>query len=263
MIRGTGRARAVGLAVVPVLALGTPACTPDDPLPRHAGPLVGTRCEEAVTASLEAWGATRDAPMGAPMADGATAYRFPTGRIGGWVVLTLRVDGEPEVARIGPDATLRRRFLTDCRPVDEPRPALVADVQGPAEARLTDALLEEALGAASDRAGLVVYAWSPHMPLSVDGWREIAATADRLDLSALPTLIAHADTDFARREAARGGIPQQGLRVVSSVELVMRDLQVHAPSILVFSGERVSPVLPGYRNADGYRSFLEAFLRGD
>jgi hypothetical protein len=247
MIRGTGRARAVGLAVVPVLALGTPACTPDDPLPRHAGPLVGTRCEEAVAASLEAWGAKRDAPMGAPMADGATAYRFPTARIGAWVVLTLRRDGEAEVARIGPDATLRRRFLTDCRPVDEPRPALVADVEGPGAARLTDALLEEALGAASDRPGLVVYAWSPH----------------RLGLSALPTLIAHADTDFARREAARGGIPQQGLRVVSSVELIMRDLQVHAPSILVFSGERVAPVLPGYRNADGYRTFLEAFLRAD
>jgi hypothetical protein len=100
------------------------------------------------------------------------------------------------------------------------------------------------------------------MPLSVDGWREIDTAATALGLDALPVTFAHGDADFARREAARGGIPPAGLREIDSVELVMRDLQLHAPSILVFADGRVSPVLPGYRNADGYRSFLQNFLNG-
>ena len=75
-------------------------------------------------------------------------------------------------------------------------------------------------------------------------------------------LIAHADRGFAEREARRVGIPDVGLREVTSVELIMRDLQVHAPSILVFRSGRVSPVLPGYRNADGYRRFVGSFLKG-
>ena len=36
----------------------------------------------------------------------------------------------------------------------------------------------------------------------------------------------------------------------------MRDALVHAPSIIVFTRDRISPVLPGYRNAEGYARFL-------
>jgi len=125
----------------------------------------------------------------------------------------------------------------------------------------TDADLRAALDDAG-AAGLVVYAWSPHMPLSVDGWTEITSASAARGYDAIPVLIAHADPDFARREAVRGGIPAEGLREVASVELIMRDLQVHAPSILVFGTGTVSPVLPGYRNAEGYGRFLEAFGGG-
>jgi hypothetical protein len=246
-----------------LLGFGAAACVPDHPGRSWvAGPLAAARCQDAVVASLVEWGASPNFLAGAPAATGAESYRYPTGRVGVWVVVTLRADGEAEIARLEPDATVRRTFSSDCRPADQPSPALVAGVEAPAGVRLTDRVLAAALDAAADQQGLVVYAWSPHMPLSVDGWREIAMAAEELRFAALPILIAHPDADFAAREATRGGIPQHGLRVVSSVELLMRDLQVHAPSIVVFSGERVSPVLPGYRNADGYRKFLDAFLDG-
>ena len=74
--------------------------------------------------------------------------------------------------------------------------------------------------------------------------------------------MAHSDRAFAEREAIRVGMPPAGLREIASVELVQRQAQVHAPSIVIFGADRVSPVLPGYRNADGYRRYLEAFLAG-
>ena len=47
-----------------------------------------------------------------------------------------------------------------------------------------------------------------------------------------------------------------------SVELIERELPVHAPAIVAFLGERASPILPGYRNAAGYTRFIERFLDG-
>jgi hypothetical protein len=107
-----------------------------------------------------------------------------------------------------------------------------------------------------DFSAVVVYAWSPHMPLSVEGFRAIEAAASELGLRVVPVLFAGSDPEFARREAARVGMPPAALREVQSVELTMRDMQVHAPSILVFRRGGVSPVLPGYRNAAGYRRYL-------
>ena len=123
----------------------------------------------------------------------------------------------------------------------------------------TDADLRAGLG---ERA-TVVYTWSPHMPLSVDGYREIAQASRALDARLIPVLFAGGDRAFARSEAQRVGIPDEGLREIASIELVFRDAHVHAPTILVFHAGRVSPVLPGYRNADGYRRFLEEFLTDD
>ena len=114
--------------------------------------------------------------------------------------------------------------------------------------------------AADPPVAVVVYVWSPHMPLSVDGYREIALAADALGMALVPVLIPGSDRAFALREAARVGMPTEHVRTSRSIELAMRDAHVHAPSILVFGRGRISPVLPGYRDAGGYRRYLEAFL---
>lgn len=242
------------LTSLAALALALAACVPDRPAPLEgASPLAGVVCDDAAHRTIDAWGAGGDYLPGPPGPGASATYRFPTGRIGSWVVATRLNDGGVALTRVEPDGSTRRTFGADCGHVDH------------TEARsgtggFTDAMLAEATASAG--AGLVVYAWSPHMPLSVDGWTEISRAAATLGLDALPVLIAHADRPFAAREARRVGIPDAGLLEINSVELVMRDLQVHAPAILVFGGDRVSPVLPGYRNADGYGRFLGSFLEG-
>jgi hypothetical protein len=54
-------------------------------------------------------------------------------------------------------------------------------------------------------------------------------------------------------------MPSSGLSEADANELTFRDALVHAPSIIVFSEARVSPVLPGYRNAAGYLRYLQAY----
>ena len=241
------------------------ACVPDRPVrSRLDAFLLDAPCAAESRAAVVAWGARGDG-IGAPPAPGvASTARFPTAEPGVWVVVERGVSGAAvAVHRVDASGTRTLTFDARCtateRTVPGPSAGVAASSPSGPGGTFTDADLRSLL-AASDGVPVVVYLWSPHMPLSVDGWREIEAAAASLGMTAVPVLIAHAEADFARREAARAGIPPEGLRSVASVELLMRDAQVHAPSILIFGADRVSPVLPGYRNAEGYGRFLEAFL---
>lgn len=239
------------------------ACAPDRPdrlshRPRDAF-LEAVPCRDEVVATLDEWGAGAEYLGAPPQRRGSGAYRFPTAILGQWVVVEVPADGPPVVVRSTDTTVTARRFGASCAPdeVESSRPVRASD-EGP---RFTDADLRSLM--ASEGDGLVViYVWAPHMPLSVDGYDEVTAAGTAVDATVVPLLIAYSDLDFATREARRVGIPADGLRQIDATELVLRDAQLHAPSILVFGRDRVSPVLPGYRNAAGYRRYLEAFIAG-
>ena len=108
----------------------------------------------------------------------------------------------------------------------------------------------------------VFYAWSPHMPLSVDGLTEILAAGEHLDLAVIPVLSSHANIGYARDRIEGRDLPVAVLRQSESGELIKRDLFVHAPAIVIFDGgEFVSPVLPGFRYADDYEQLIGRFLQ--
>lgn len=123
---------------------------------------------------------------------------------------------------------------------------------------LTDAEVSAVLEQGS--AG-VFYAWSPHMPLSVDGLAEIALAGERLGITVVPLLSSHANLAYARDRTDGMELPERAYRRSASVMLEEQDLNVHAPAILIFAGGRfVSPVIPGFRNAADYEALIERFL---
>lgn len=220
--------------------------------------LAGVACADEVQESLRRWSADADFLEGPPTASGARTVRLPTATFAEWVVLTLPVQDPPILMLVTPERTWTQTFAPDCSTGLRQRPhqPISHDTAG----LFTDAHLAARVDAAEKAA--IIYAWSPHMPLSTDGYAEIRRAGEAVGLPVVPVLMAFSDTRFAAREAARVGIPAEGLRQVASNELIQRQVQVHAPSIVVFSRDRVSPVLPGYRNADGYRRFIESFLQG-
>lgn len=272
------------------------SCVPDRPVHDAVDALIaGVPCSSGVRALLDAWGGGSRFLTGPSSRGGPVAYRVPAGPIGSWLVVDPGGDGSVLVARWDDRFAEARLFqAVECaaidpesgetvraggRRVESGTTSVTGGPMGPAGSPVfTDAdlreellaigspfggVLEESAAGRRERASVaavVVYTWSPHMPLSVDGYREIERAAETLGLEVVPVLIAGGNRDFARREAERVGIPESGVREVGSVELWMRDAQVHAPSILVFGADRVSPVLPGYRNESSYGAYLEAFL---
>ena len=269
-----------------VLGIMLHACVPDRPVRTELDALAETfPCRTEVRRVLRAWSAGPRYLEGAPGVSGLPSYRIPAGAIGRWIVLGESGGGGvrlelwsdepgPEERRRG-DRSRSGRFeihVLDaaCRVVEgggsggPPAPAASALSSAPigrdAPLPFTDVELRSLVGGADAPTAVVVYSWSPHMPLSVDGYREVARAADALGMALVPVLIPGSDRPFALREAERVGMPTEQVRTSRSIELAMRDAHVHAPSILVFGRGRISPVLPGYRGADGYRRYLEAFL---
>ena len=125
-----------------------------------------------------------------------------------------------------------------------------------------DFLADEDVTSALDRvpAG-VFYAWSPHMPLSVDGLHEILQVGDQLGIEVIPVLSSHANMNYARDRIEGRDLPDSVLRQGKSKILVENNLFVHAPAILIFAGgEFISPVIPGFRYADDYQELIGRFL---
>ena len=238
--------------MVLVIGASAHACIPDRParlLDRGS-----VECVEEVAARLRALGADPNAGVVSARPGG---FEIDYAATGDHPPVTVWAEGNRAVVvQRTADGWTRWTFDDTCRvrpPVTVPAAVVTEGL------RFTDADLRRTRSEAGE-AGVVVYGWSPHMPLSGDGYVEVAAAARRLGLHVEPVLIVPADTTFARQEALRLGLPEAALRQVAATELIERELLVHAPALIAFTEGRVSPVLPGYRNAAGYARFLERFL---
>jgi hypothetical protein len=209
-------------------------------------------CRADVERQLRAWQHRPPPRTQPPTLDGATVRHWPTDRLGTWVVeRSSTVD--TTLTRIAPDEALEVTWTSDCIPREtrRPRPPIAAP-------RFSDDDLRRLLDASP--AG-VIYLWSPHMPLSVDGVAQARAAAKARTLEVTVLLDPQSNRDFAARVAAERGLPADALRAADSVELTFRDVLVHAPSLQAYAhGQLRGSPFPGYHTADEYGGFVDRVL---
>ena len=211
---------------------------------------VELQCADAVAAQRREWGAASAAISQPSIVPDDRLQHWPTTALGVWLV--ERTTGtESTLTRVSPDGLVRVRWSSTCTPTRDERPRVPAT---------QPAFTDRDLAALLDRrAGGVLYLWSPHMPLSVDGYAELrqAAAAKRLEVVAL--LDPQSDRQFAAASVTEGRLPVAALRVADSVELQFRELPLHAPAVVVFRDGRLqATVLRGYRSAEGVAAFLRS-----
>jgi hypothetical protein len=232
--------------------------------------LSASPCRAEIERRLSQWHA-RDEVLRAPAGPGgAESYRIATDEIGVWLTLRPAIHRGPirvfrtdhsrtEVVEfsVREEADAQACVVSELRTLASSSSSSgiggTADTDPGAPPAFTDRDLIRAL-AENDR--LVIYLWSPHMPLSVEGLAEIDHAARDAGFHLVSVLHPDADAEYAQREANEHDLPATSLRRAASVELLFRDLLVHAPSILVCSSGAFSAVLPGFRNRRAYRQFL-------
>lgn len=208
-----------------------------------------SRCATQVAEQRSAWGVTGPPRLQPPAVAGAEILHWPTSTLGTWVV---------EV-RLPNDVTLRRVTDSDLTEVmwsDQCVPSTTTTTrQTSAAARFTDADLRRAI--AAQPRGLL-YVWSPHMPLSVEGVAQARFMAERRGLSLIVLLDPAANEALARSVAAQHAWPPDTVLVADSTELRFRDVLVHAPTLQAFAGGRlVGSAFPGHHSSEEYAAYLD------
>jgi hypothetical protein len=122
------------------------------------------------------------------------------------------------------------------------------------ETRMKGAFTDETLAAlvASGKTGLV-YAWSPHMQLSLDGVREARKAARQLGAELSLVLDPTADQAQAEAAARKAGLPAEALKPMQSLELQYRGVPGHYPALVAYGKGRILGwASPGYQPAERY-----------
>ena len=139
--------------------------------------LVTHPCFVAIERRLESWGATDEILKGPSGPLGGDVYRIATKKTGVWVTLHLaRPEATASLFLTDSDGSTRLDFGATCSPAPM---RISAARPSSSEHAFTDADLRALL---ESSAPLVVFLWSPHLPLSADGYREIEAATTALDL---------------------------------------------------------------------------------
>ncbi len=237
-LRQAAAGAALAVCTAAATVLGQPAAGP--------GP-----CAAQVAQQLRAWGAVAPARPQPPAGERALRH-WATMDLGAWIAEAQGPDGA-HATLVSPAAVTTVEWSPACRAstATRPRPALAAP-------RFSDADLAAALAAAPRG---VIYSWSPHLPLSVDGYRAVATAAAARGLAVEMVLDPGADRAFAAASQASGGLPPSALRVADSVELLFRNVHVHAPAVQAWAGGRlVGSAFPGFHSAAEYGAFLDRVL---
>lgn len=212
-------------------------------------------CRTAFVAQLAAWQSTGE--MFPDVADplGGRSWRLPTRQLGAWIVVTIDPDLRPTLTRI--DAREARRItFDDACSVEQRVQPMQAGASG--AGAFDDDSLRALVG--SHRVG-VIYVWSPHMPLSVDGYRSVARVARDLGIAMTAVLDPNANARYAQAVASSARLPADALTPFRSVEMVFRNATTHAPSVLIYRNRRVIGLaVPGYRDEAGYKALIDSYL---
>jgi hypothetical protein len=225
--------------------------------PNAATFLKAVPCASAVMNTLSKWSAT-DEWFREPLAAGeGSAMNGPTTKIGTWVELEVDRDGTVSAVRRSPETTVKIHWQKNCLPEAK---VAATDISRPGTFPvLTDANLESAL---KNGTSGIIYAWSPHMPLSVKGFPEAQALARKLKIKFIPVLDPVADESAARAAIKKYNFPSAALRKNVSIELQSRLMGIHYPSTIVFSKHRFSALNPGlWDNLPVYEKFVQENLR--
>jgi hypothetical protein len=181
-------------------------------------------------------------------------WHWPTDALGVWVVEAEDpVNGATSLRRVTSAGTTAIVWSPSCQATTTAYPRQPLGRAGFSDVDLRRLLDEHPRG--------IIYIWSPHMPLSIEGVATIRAVGTRRHLPVTVLLDPNADSAFADTAMAARGWHGAESRVVDSTELAFRDVLVHAPSMQAYAGGRlVGSPYPGYHTVDEYGTFLDRIL---
>ncbi|MDG0816808.1 hypothetical protein [Bdellovibrio svalbardensis] len=109
---------------------------------------------------------------------------------------------------------------------------------------------------------VMIFTWSPHMPLSIKGLDEAIQFTKSNKIKLIVVLDPNCDFSLAQKVAFKHQWPDTYLKTIQSSKLIERGLRVHYPSyLLIKHGSFSGPTTPGYKSKEELDRMIGMYLK--
>ena len=242
---------------------------PDPARARFEAAIEAHRCAQGARELLKAWRARGPWTPTIPHAPGDVVFRAPSEELGKWVEATVSRNSINLVlfTRSGTlGATLSAQATGGCQTQARvhQKPAK-GHLDGASKVARYSILRDDGLAAlmSEGRPG-VLYLWSPHKPISVEGLRSMKEATGRTGVRLYAVVEPTSDPKAVERAARRLKLRNDQVLYLDSFELQQRGFRLHFPSLLIFDGGAfASQVRRGYEFPAVYEDYLKTHLAKD
>jgi len=217
--------------------------------------ILKNQCGKKVVKLLNAWGSSNLWNENFTGDPNKRNYRSPTQNLGTWVEVLI----EKEFIKV-----FRRTARTDVIKIWRKKDCFEKEMiktKKLDEEYMARSFNDDTLKNIVDKYKKgVIYAWSPHMPLSVKGLKNIKKLSKEFGLKVYGVVDANSPTESVRKVASKSGISSLDQRKMESMELFMRGSALHFPSLLTFKDGKIKrhPKY-GYEKKEEYKKDLLRF----
>ncbi len=221
-----------------------------DQTPRQI--LENVRCKPQMQKQLSDWQMTGEWVKQASGGNDQVRLETPTRKFAQWIRVDVK-GTEPRLALLQALSFGEVTFDQTCKPKltvsTHPNPGIFKD-------RFTDQDLLAKLRDHKEKG--MIYTWSPNMRWSIEGIAEIKAAAKKMNIPLTVLVSPRASKQSIDELVQSGKVKSSDTKMHSSVELVMRGISLHDPSLLVWkNGQLHRWARPGHERAARFEQWLK------
>lgn len=219
-------------------------------------------CAAELQKLFESWNATSDWRRLPGDEPGTRLYRAPTVDLGKWV--ELKLGGKvTSVDLFNATTRLQIRLGKNCETQASlhSHPSL-EKFPGKKDLSGIPILHDEDIARLfGEKKSGIIYLWTPHKEISVEGLKEIREVAAKMRMPLYAVVEPTSSPSTVKRVAGRMGLPEKELFFLDSFDLQYRGFRLHFPSMIVFNkGKFTSPVRRGFEDAFVYEEYVRGHL---
>jgi len=211
-------------------------------------------CPERSAEIVKGWKAKNNWKEKAIAEKKVKMYISPTEKFGRWVIVKASEE-KTELSLVDANNTIAVVLGKSCKGKVATYPSKKVTNK---KKFVLDVEVEQLL--AKNKKGLI-YAWSPHMPLSISGIKNIIAVAKKLNLPIHFVLDPNAgekSVEKAKEKIGRGDFYRRN----RSVELLMRNFDMHYPVVALYQNKNFSKYIKyGYETEAMFYKEIKGALK--
>lgn len=232
-----------------------------------ADELKSSQCKDQILQLLKSWQVENNWHRVLSNQPDQKVFRGPTKTLGKWVEMKIK-NQQPDRQQVQADLFTENSVLSiewekDCQSKAVLKSRHAKDRFQNKEKYegfkiLRDQQLVELIN--SKKAGLI-YVWTPHKPISVDGLKQAKKAAEKLKLPLYSVVDPNSSAESVKQVVKDLKLSFENIFYFNSFELQYRGMRLHYPSLIVFNqGQWASQVRRGYEDAAVYEEYLKSIL---